>query len=140
MDLYLVRGLPNSGKSTLAKTLAPVANFAADDYFDQKAKELGITYSEAFERFRNGIHIAHETCQNNVMTAMLDKVPAIAVANTFTTVKELTPYLKLASELGYKVHVLTVERYHNGDNGHNVPDEAIERMALRWQHIDKRFR
>ncbi len=140
MDLYLIRGLPNSGKSTLAKTLAPNANYAADGYFELKALFLNISYPQAFERFRNEIGQAHEWCQEHVEAALKDNVRAVAVANTFTTFRELKHYLDLAVKYNYRVHVLTVERAHDGDNGHKVPDEAVKRMAERWQFVDKRMR
>ena len=39
--LYLIRGLPGSGKTTLAKSICNVV-FSADDYFTDK-KRRGIT-------------------------------------------------------------------------------------------------
>ena len=64
----------------------------------------------------------------------------IAVANTFTRIKEMQPYIDLAKRYGYRVHVITVEKNHDGDNEHEVPDDAINKMATRWQWIDSRMR
>ena len=51
-DLYLLRGLPNAGKSTVAAQLAPGANFAADDAFETAdgyafdAERLGAAHAD----------------------------------------------------------------------------------------------
>ena len=66
--------------------------------------------------------------------------PAVAVANTFTTRAELQPYIELGARHGYRTHVLIVERAHDGDNGHAVPDATIQRMAGRFQWLDARLR
>lgn len=141
MDLYLVRGLPNSGKSTVAKALAPNAHYAADDWFEFRASSEGLTYTQAFAKYSHEIGLAHQKCQGYCEAAMRAKqVKAIAIANTFTTTREMKPYFDMAEKYGWRVHVLTVERAHEGDNGHQVPDAAVEKMAGRWQHIDKRMR
>ena len=130
-DLYLLRGLPNAGKSTVAAQLAPGANFAADDAF-----ETADGY--AFDAERLGA--AHAGCRRAVDAALGRGEPAVAVANTFTTRAELQPYIELGARHGYRTHVLVVERAHVGDNGHAVPDATIQRMAGRFQWLDARLR
>lgn len=138
-DLFLLRGLPNSGKSTIASFLAPSATFAADDFFETKASNEGITYEEAFKKYSHLIAVAHKNCQECCEFAMVEGYSTIAIANTFTTMKELKPYLDLAQRYDYRVHCLTIERLHEGDNNHHVPDEVIVKMAKRWQFADKRM-
>lgn len=134
MDLFLIRGLPNSGKTTVAQAIVGLENcFAADDYFEMLASKLNCTYAQAFADYRANIHLAHQHCQNNVRAAMSINLFPIAVHNTFTKHKELQPYVDLAKEFGYRVHIITVEKSHDGDNGHNVPPEVIEKMRTRWQ-------
>jgi predicted kinase len=140
MDLYIIRGLPNSGKSTIAKILAPNHSFAADDWFHFRAAAQGLTYAQAFAKYSHEIHLAHVECKRNVEDVLRHGANNCAVANTFTTYREMKDYFELAKTYGYRVHVLTVERAHDGDNGHEVPDAAVQKMAQRWQHVDKRFR
>lgn len=141
MNLYIIRGLPNSGKSTIAKVLAPNYHYAADDWFEFRASVDGTTYTQAFAKYgRSEIGHAHEECQRHVEACLRNKAGDCAVANTFTTMKEMRPYMDMAVKYGYRVHVMTVERAHDGDNGHAVPDEVITKMAGRWQHVDTRLR
>ena len=77
--LYLLRGLPSAGKSTLAKTMGAV-NFEADMFFME-----GNEYKFDPTKLKQ----AHQWCQNQVEITMKlsDKVigdKKIAVSNTFT--------------------------------------------------------
>jgi len=125
-ELILLRGLPGSGKSSLAKILAqneyPV--FSVDDYFTSDG-----TYNFEFDKN----HLAYKQCEENTKKAMQNKVAKIFVDNTFTINWEIEAYFKLANEFNYRVHVITVEKYHNGKNIHEVSDEQITKMAEKYK-------
>ena len=55
------------------------------------------------------------------------------VANTFTTKKELEPYLKYASENKIDVTIFRMENRFG--NIHSVPDSTINKMLSRFQSI-----
>ena len=130
-DLYLLRGLPNAGKSTIAEQLAPGAVFAADDLFETDAGYV-------FDRARLGE--AHSSCRANVRKAFASGVERIAVANTFATRDEITPYLEMAHLHDYHIHVMAVEKLHDGDNEHDVPLASVKMMTKRFEWIDPRLR
>ena len=128
-SLYLLRGLPGAGKSTLAKKLGD-AHFEADMYFT----------NENGQYIFNGADIkkAHEWCQNEVQLAMIlnhtsGLNESIVVSNTFTQEWEMEPYYKLAETYGYRVFSLIVENRHGGENLHNVPQDKIEVMRERFE-------
>ena len=128
-SLYLLRGLPGAGKSTLAKKLGDV-HFEADMYFT----------NESGQYIFNGADIkkAHEWCQNEVQLAMIlnhttGENENIVVSNTFTQEWEMEPYYKLAESYGYRVFSLIVENRHGGENLHNVPEDKIEVMRKRFE-------
>lgn len=132
-NLYIVRGLPGSGKSTFALNLVG-ADFLvceADKYFmvDGEYKFDGSKLKDA-----------HEFCRNTVETYMRDNVEAndqfyrqIVVSNTFTQEWEMQPYIDLAKKYGYTVFTIVVENRHGGVNQHGVPDEALTRMRDRFE-------
>jgi predicted kinase len=130
--LYIVRGLPGSGKSTFALDLVG-SDFLvceADKYFmvDGEYKFDGSKLKEA-----------HESCRNIVETYMKDSLVndqfyrEIAVSNTFTQEWEMQAYIDLAKQYGYMVFTVIVENRHGGVNQHGVPDEALTRMRDRFE-------
>jgi len=127
---FLIRGIPGAGKTTAAEYLAEslgASVFSADDYFYSNGPNLG-----KYEFDRNKLGIAHKECQESVNRYMKAHCDNVFVANTFTTQKELNPYLKLAEENEYRVISLIVENRHGNSSIHNVPSEAIKAMSDRF--------
>ena len=133
-NLYIVRGLPGSGKSTFAKKLVgdDFLVCEADKYFiDKETGEYNFDFTKIKE--------AHKFCQDTVETYMKDSLlndqfyRDIAVSNTFTQEWEMKPYFELAKQYGYQVTSLVVENRHGGVNEHNVPEDKIEIMKNRFE-------
>ena len=126
--LYIVRGIPGSGKSTFAKSIGGV-HIEADQFFMMNGKyNFDITK----------IKLAHKYCQNQTEAWMkTDGVQVnndkIVVSNTFTQEWEMEPYFKLAEKYGYKTFSLIVENRHGGVNEHGVPEDKLEIMKNRFE-------
>ena len=120
--LYLLRGLPGAGKTTLASKLADKC-VCADDY-------EGLYANETFHPELLGQ--AHKWCQNICSYYMDAEAPEIAIHNTLTTEMELMPYMKMANEHDYKVVSLIVENRHCSESVHSVPEQTIENMRNRF--------
>ena len=130
--LYIVRGLPGSGKSTFAEALVG-SDFLvceADKYF-MKDGEYKFDATKLKE--------AHESCRTLVETYMKDSLVndqfyrEIAVSNTFTQEWEMQAYLDLAKQYGYTVFTVIVENRQDGVNQHVVPDEVLTKMRDRFE-------
>jgi predicted kinase len=121
--LIIIRGLPGSGKTTLAQTISLV-HYEADQFFMQA--------NGVYEYDKEKIKDAHEWCQKKTEYAMRHLVSPIVVSNTFVKRWEMQPYLDLATSYGYEVFEITM----SGPlypNVHGVPDEVIERMRTNWE-------
>lgn len=130
--LFIVRGLPGSGKTTMAYALArgllTYPPCEADQYFINDEGDY------VFKPELLGL--AHKECQRRIEEILAQgQFPAI-VSNTFTTMKEMVPYLRLAEKYGYKVQV--IECKGNFGSIHNVPAATLLSMQARWQEFNLR--
>jgi len=124
-QLMLIRGLPGSGKSTVAKLFDKALHFEADMYF----LDADGNYQFDASKIKN----AHNWCRHSVMDAMKEGHPIVVVSNTFTQEWEMDVYYLLAEELGYRVTSMIVENRHDGKNIHGCPDDKIEQMRNRFE-------
>ncbi len=122
-ELFLLRGLPGSGKTTLAESLGG-SHMEADKYF---------TYDGKYEFDVTKLKDAHDWCQNAVRVFMENKSKRVVVSNTFTQEWEMDTYFELAEKYGYQTSCLIVENRHGGVNIHGCPDDKIEQMKNRFE-------
>lgn len=120
MILYIIRGVPGSGKTTLGNKLAPEYNFAADDYFKD------IEWSPKL------LDEAHRDCQNNVEMAMMTGIETVAVSNTFVHQWEIEPYRKMAEKYDYDIIEIIMKS--NFTSIHNVPMEKVIKMKKEFEY------
>lgn len=122
--LTIIRGLPGSGKSTMAKAIVNdtgACHFETDMFF---IKDGVYTFNPSL------IKDAHRWCQDSVLESLSFGLDTV-VSNTFTQRWEYQPYLDMASKLGCEVDILVAVGEY--ENIHGVPAEAIQRMTDRWE-------
>jgi len=128
-ELFLLRGLPGSGKTTLAKSIGGV-HYEADMFFVDGNGNYHFDVAS--------LRDAHDWCQEEAETVMKgwgNVLPAskVIVSNTFTQAWEMQPYFDLAEKYGYRVYSLIVENRHGGVNEHGVPKEKLVQMKNRFE-------
>ena len=122
--LTLIRGLPGSGKSTMARKIA------AETGAMHVEADMWVDYSQHGNADK--VKMAHAICQSRARNA-LAYGGSVVVSNTFTRQWEMQPYLDMARKHGVQVEIITAM----GDYGsvHNVPAEAIQAMRERWEEV-----
>ncbi|XP_065157722.1 NEDD4-binding protein 2 [Atheta coriaria] len=140
--LIILRGLPGSGKSYLAKELlheiiGPCNPrdfiFSADDYFMQN----GVYKYNSFQ-----VKDAHDWTQKRVYTAIGRGISPIFIDNTNTQSWEMKPYVIWAVQNGYKIYIRepnTSWKFKLGElarrNKHKVPKDKIMDMLDRFNQF-----
>jgi predicted kinase len=141
--LVLMRGLPGSGKSTMARNLMKATMdtdgvnptnhiLSADDYFVDRYGR----YVYAREK----IGEAHEFTQNRTLKRMQEGWSPIIVDNTAMKVWEMIPYIKMSVTYGYVIKILEpntpwARKPHilAKKNSHEVPEITIRRMLESYE-------
>ena len=130
--LFLVRGLPGSGKTTRALALAEeieAYHASADDHF---VDEDGVYRFDPRD-----LPEAHAACQDKVRKCLLHEYDVV-VHNTFTQGWEATPYVIMAEKFGAEIKVIDLFDGGLDDaalaarNVHGVPRVGIAAMRARW--------
>lgn len=138
--MMIMSGISGAGKSTYANRLMKklngifgwrVAKCSADDYFINDDGDY------IFDRTKLGS--AHGYCKHEAARLCKAGYDLVLIDNTNIREREIKPYREIAKEYGYDVVVRcigsadeeSVETYFKR-NAHNVPKEAIQRMANRW--------
>lgn len=125
MELVLIRGLPGSGKSTMARgaMFDDFEHYEADMFF-----ELGGEYCYDSSKIRD----AHEWCQRETFKA-LSNGKSVVVSNTFTRRFEMYPYFDMAKTFGIEPRIM--EANGSWPNVHGVPAKVVDMMRQRWEPI-----
>jgi hypothetical protein len=123
--LYIIRGLPGSGKTTVAGKLAPVV-VEADLFMVDEGGEY------KFDPKKLGS--AHAQCQAVTEQLLSHRIAvSVAVANTFTRRWEYQPYIDMACRYDTPYQIITCVGDPSWVSIHNVPAATLARMKERWE-------
>jgi predicted kinase len=128
-QLVMIRGLPDSGKSTLASCIGRAFNGVT---VEEDQYMVGQDGKYAFDAARL------EGCRAMCLArarVILSRGGTAIVSNIFASQEEAEPYFELAREMKVPVAVYHCQSHFEDESTHNVPDAVVQRMRLRW--VDK---
>lgn len=121
--LYIIRGLPGSGKTTIARKIG-CSHFEADMYFYNNGK---------YEWDPKKLPSAHMWCKTMV-TQQLKRNLDVVVSNVFSKCWMIDEYIKIAKLTNTEYKVIKIVGDHG--NIHSVPQEVIDKMKEEWEDFD----
>jgi predicted ABC-type ATPase len=123
--LYIVRGIPGSGKSTYAKELVSmghaVKHIESDMYFERSGK-----YVWSAEKLKD----ARFWCLRTVQT-LLNQNGRVVVSNCFLNYKAIKDFARYAKINGHAVTLVTMNTEYSSI--HDVPAETIATMKDKFE-------
>ena len=125
--LVIIRGLPGSGKSTMAKGM--VAN--DPNLHHHEADMYHTDENGVYNWKRENVKVSHQWCQSQVEQSLAAGFDTI-VSNTSTTKKEMQPYFDICQRLGCKYEIILCTGEYQ--NVHDVPPETLRRMKERFEY------
>jgi len=127
--LYIMRGLPGSGKSRKAKQLVGEGIiFSTDDF-----------WGDDYDYDANRAAEAHMWNQTRAVTAMAQGISPIVIDNTNVEAWEPKPYVEAAIKRGYQIEFVESDAPWKDDvhelsqrNAHGVSLDRIQEMHSKW--------
>jgi predicted kinase len=146
--LYIMRGLPGSGKSTKVKEIIKERKerkeklnkesidfkesidytiCSADDFFvDKKTGKYNFVHSKLPQ--------AHSDCYSKAHSAVFDKIPIVIIDNTNVKQEHFKKYFELAKSWGYSPRIIDMHDDLKKKKGKKFTSAYLEKLQKRNVH------
>ena len=135
-QLIILRGLPGSGKTTLAHTITKKNNggsiISTDDFF---------MTNEGYIYDPKKLHEAVHSAISNAELAMVNQESLIIIDNVNSRLWEAKLYIQNAIKYGYEITIVEPDTEWKNDvhilyqkNQHNIPIKYINYLKNQWDN------
>ena len=139
--IFIMRGVPCSGKSTYAKKL--LNNFDIDinskkilKFHILSTDDFFYDENEIYRHDRNKLKKFHQLNESRAEIQMLLKCSPIIIDNTNIDIANFVNYYKLAKRYNYEVEIINPENYNSEENP-IIIDSKINKELI-YSRADKR--
>ena len=136
----IFRGLPGSGKSTVSKYVQGCFQAGNTQVVRVCTDEVLEMCEGSYLWAGHKMRLYHGIAFKMVCLSFNNDVPVVLLDNTNIQTKDYEHYITDARQKGYDVRVFVIGEFSQQTidlcverNSHNVPRDAIERMARRFQ-------
>ena len=99
--MFIMRGLPGSGKSTVVKSIKSIYGNDDSGEFVICSADQYFMKNETYQFDISKLKDAHSYCQNKAQDAAKSKISTIVIDNTNVMKWEIGPYIKMGKSEGY---------------------------------------
>lgn len=127
--MYIIRGIPGSGKSEMAKTIATGVH---DDHVGIicEADEFMVDKNGKYKFDHKKLFYAHNSCFRKAVGIACSGVYNIIVSNTNINALEYMKYIRLALIFDMNIQIITLDSTFSSI--HTSDDKVIKSMLERW--------
>lgn len=153
MKLIILRGIPASGKTTIAEGIishniyksdsVKVFHYSSDEYWERPDGHYDFNPARLYHAHKWNQDRCKQCLKQNVNSNWAFNI--LIIDNTNTVWKEVEPYIKIAKEAGVLLTDIVVQEpitpwakdaqecFERSKATHNVPLETIQKMLDRWE-------
>ena len=132
-ELIIIRGIPGSGKSSLANRLVSLGNASGEEWHFFETDMYFTRRDGSYHYNKEQLQEAIKWCYSKTAESLLCGY-TVVVAGVFTKHSSYEDYIKLGETMCAKVTVIVVENNHRTKSVHNVPDDVISRMRMNFEY------
>ena len=134
MKIFIIKGTPGSGRSTVANELKTIYQSLGKTVEIIEANDFMINpETKQYEFVQENVSKCFSQCYARYIELIESKSDVIIVTNINGHFSEYASYITRGRNNGYEVHVMSMENHHEGKSSIGIPDKFVVKMCRKYQ-------
>lgn len=135
MKIFIIKGTPGSGRTTLANELLTLYKGIGKTVEIIEANDFMINpETNKYEFVQENVSKSFSQCYVRFNELLENKTEVIIVTNINGHFSEYASYITRGRNNGYTVQVMSMENHHEGKSTIGIPDKFVVKMCRKFQH------